>query len=175
MEGLSFRPHIAGYANSHAATRADRADQDFWELGPKYEVGQLAIRSASSRMATGWSRLYWSKLGRRRSTHSLRSTPIRKRSEMYAVAFDLVVADTLEHHPKGLSRAYADIGRIMHERGFERVQGSLYVTPHEDMANLFMAIQELRSQPWFPSSVRDIRGFRIEQWSDFTAIVKTTE
>jgi virulence-associated protein VapD len=46
---------------------------------------------------------------------------------MYAVAFDLVVADTEEHHAKGV---------------------------------------------WFPKSVRDIRAFRIEQWSDFTAVVK---
>ncbi|MDO6084436.1 virulence factor, partial [Neisseria gonorrhoeae] len=26
---------------------------------------------------------------------------------------------------------------------------------------------------WFPSSVRDIRAFRIEQWSDFTSLVKS--
>ena len=45
---------------------------------------------------------------------------------MYAVAFDLVVADTELHHPKGVSQAYADI-----------------------------------------------RAFRIEQWSDFTAVVKS--
>jgi virulence-associated protein VapD len=40
------------------------------------------------------------------------------------------------------------------------------------MAKLFMAIQSLRSLAWFPKSVRDIRAFRIEQWSDFTALVK---
>lgn len=91
---------------------------------------------------------------------------------MYAIAFDLVVADTEQYHPKGVSQAYADIGSILVDRGFRRVQGSLYVTDNEDMANLFMAIQSLRSRPWFPKSVRDIRAFRIEQWSDFTAIVK---
>ncbi len=91
---------------------------------------------------------------------------------MYAVAFDLVVADTEEHHPKGVSQAYADIGSILNEHGFRRVQGSLYVTDNEDMANLFRAMQVLRAQPWFPESVRDIRAFRIEQWSDFTGIIK---
>ena len=44
---------------------------------------------------------------------------------MYAVAFDLTVADTEKHHPKGVSQAY-------------------------------------------------IRAFRIEQWSDFTSLVKGT-
>lgn len=28
---------------------------------------------------------------------------------MYAIAFDLVVADTEAHHPKGISQAYTDI------------------------------------------------------------------
>lgn len=91
---------------------------------------------------------------------------------MYAVAFDLVVADTQQHHPKGVAQAYTEIGAILAERGFERVQGSLYVTKNEDMANLFVAIQELRSRAWFPKSVRDIRAFRLEQWSDFTSVVK---
>jgi virulence-associated protein VapD len=81
---------------------------------------------------------------------------------MYAVAFDLVVADTEQHHPRGVSQAYADIGVILHEHGFQRVQGSLYVTENEDMANLFLAIQALRAQIWLPQSVRDIRAFRIE-------------
>lgn len=91
---------------------------------------------------------------------------------MYAVAFDLTVVDTEKHHPKGVSQAYTEIGAILGEHGFRRVQGSLYVTNDEDMANLFLAIQALRARAWFPKSVRDIRAFRVEQWSDFTAVVK---
>ena len=91
---------------------------------------------------------------------------------MYAIAFDLVVADTEQYHPKGVSQAYADIGATLAKYGFQRVQGSLYVSADENMANLFVAIQSLKSQSWFPPSVRDIRAFRIEQWSDFTSVVK---
>jgi virulence-associated protein VapD len=91
---------------------------------------------------------------------------------MYAVAFDLVVADTEQNHPKGVAQAYTEIGAILAEHGFVRVQGSLYVSDDENMANLFQAIQALRTRAWFPKSVRDIRAFRIEQWSDFTAVVK---
>ncbi|MBU2831573.1 hypothetical protein HF918_00415 [Acidithiobacillus ferriphilus] len=40
------------------------------------------------------------------------------------------------------------------------------------MANLMDAMDALTDLPWFPSSVRDIRAFRVEQWSDFTARVK---
>ena len=70
-------------------------------------------------------------------------------------------------------QAYTEIGAVLGRHGFSRVQGSLYVTENEDMANLFLAIQALRDRDWFPKSVRDIRAFRIEQWSDFTALVKS--
>ena len=92
---------------------------------------------------------------------------------MYAIAFDLIVAETEKHHPKGVTQAYTDIGAILGEHGFYRIQGSLYVIDDENMANLFVAIQSLKSRQWFPKSVRDIRAFRIEQWSDFTPVVKS--
>src|SRR5664279_4759493 len=50
---------------------------------------------------------------------------------MFAIAFDLVVADTAQHHPKGVSQAYTDIGGTLSNFGFNRVQGSLYTTPSE--------------------------------------------
>ncbi len=92
---------------------------------------------------------------------------------MYAIAFDLVVADTQNNHPKGVSQAYSDIAMMLADHGFRRIQGSLYVTDEDNMGTLFKAIQTLRSQTWFQKSVRDIRAFRIEQWSDFTDIVKS--
>jgi len=91
---------------------------------------------------------------------------------MFAIAFDLVVADTAQHHPKGVSQAYADIGATLANFGFTRVQGSLCTTPPEDLANLFAAISALKALVWLPASVRDIRAFRVEQWSDFTKLVK---
>jgi virulence-associated protein VapD len=91
---------------------------------------------------------------------------------MFAIAFDLVVADTEKHHPKGISQAYADIGSMLERFDFRRIQGSVYVTTSENMANLFQAILALKALPWFPASVRDIRAFRIEQWSDFTPFMK---
>ncbi len=46
------------------------------------------------------------------------------------------------------------------------------MTETEDMANLFRAVTALKALPWFPASVRDIRAFRVEQWSDFTSLIK---
>lgn len=36
---------------------------------------------------------------------------------MYAVAFDLVVAETTEHHPKGVSQVYTEIGGVPGQYG----------------------------------------------------------
>jgi virulence-associated protein VapD len=91
---------------------------------------------------------------------------------MFAIAFDLVVADAAEHHPRGVTAAYTEIGASLKKFGFERIQGSVYVSENNDMANLFAALLALKALPWFPKVVRDIRGFRIENWSDFTPIVK---
>lgn len=40
------------------------------------------------------------------------------------------------------------------------------------MANLLRAVNALKSTPWFKKSVRDIRAFRVEDWSDFTGFIK---
>ena len=91
---------------------------------------------------------------------------------MFAIAFDLVVAETAQHHPKDVSQAYADIDATLANFGFNRVQGSRYTNSSEDLANLFAAITALTAPPWLPASVRDIRAFRVEQWSDFTVLVR---
>ena len=92
---------------------------------------------------------------------------------MFAIAFDMTVADIREHYPKGISSAYTEIGRTLSVFGFERVQGSVYLTKSPDLSNLFDAISALKALKWFPLCARDIRGFRLENWSDFTVSVKS--
>ena len=91
---------------------------------------------------------------------------------MYAIGFDMEVKRLDAHHPGGFRQAYADIGSVMGEFGFKRVQGSLYVNSDEDMTSVFKVMTTLRSLPWFVISVSDIRAFRVEQWSDFTSVMK---
>ena len=91
---------------------------------------------------------------------------------MFAIAFDLTVADTKKRHPKNVAQDYLDIAKELQKFGFERIQGSLYTNEDEDMSKLFQAIEALKKLPWFGESVRDLRAFRIQQWSDFTHIVK---
>jgi virulence-associated protein VapD len=92
---------------------------------------------------------------------------------VFAIAFDLRVADTENNHPKGLSQAYRDICTTLAKFHFRGVQGSVYVTDLDDMANLVNAMLALKAMSWFPKSVRDVRAFRIELWSDFTSMIKS--
>ena len=91
---------------------------------------------------------------------------------MFAIAFDMSIAQLKEHYGQPYNNAYYEIGEILEEHEFYNAQGSVYLTQSTDMANLFEAIDALRSVSWFQNSVRDIRAFRVEDWSDFTNYVK---
>jgi virulence-associated protein VapD len=92
---------------------------------------------------------------------------------VFAIAFDLDTKRTKRSHPKSVAQAYSDIRFVLARYNFEWKQGSVYATNDEDLANLFRAIDALKQLPWFAASVRDIRAFRVEQWSDFTEIVRS--
>lgn len=91
---------------------------------------------------------------------------------MFAISFDLVVHEITARHPKGIPQAYSEIAATLGGYGFRRVQGSVYLTDEENLANLVRAMNALRSLRWFAGCVRDIRAFRVEQWSDFTPFIK---
>ena len=93
---------------------------------------------------------------------------------MFAIAFDLKYHDTAANHPKSVSQAYTDIKVVLASFGFIPIQGSVYVTESDDLANLFSAIMALKALPWLPACIKDIRAFKVEHWSDFTAVIKQT-
>jgi virulence-associated protein VapD len=90
---------------------------------------------------------------------------------MFATAFDMTVADIVRHHPKGVPQTYREIARTLAPFGFERIQGSVYLTRNQDLGNLVAAVLALRGLPWLPLCVRDVRGFKVEHWPDFTPLV----
>ncbi|SHI38952.1 Virulence-associated protein VapD [Cruoricaptor ignavus] len=91
---------------------------------------------------------------------------------MFAIAFDMTVGKLREHFGEPYNNAYFEIGRILSQYGFYNTQGSVYLSTNEDMANLLRALTALKSTTWFAKSVRDIKAFRVEQWSDFTEFMK---
>ncbi|MFP6243080.1 hypothetical protein ACLGDO_05995 [Helicobacter pylori] len=45
--------------------------------------------------------------------------------------------------------------------------------PKNTLAQVYKAINKLSQIEWFKKSVRDIRAFKVEDFSDFTEIVKS--
>lgn len=74
--------------------------------------------------------------------------------------------------PKVLRRRMLILEATLKKFGFNRVQGSLYITENEDMALITKAMVSLKKLSWFSLSIRDIRAFKVEQWSDFNSFFK---
>jgi len=91
---------------------------------------------------------------------------------MYAIAFDMLIEDLKKHYGEPYNNAYFEIKTLLREYEFFNTQGSVYLTTKNDMANLYRAIETLKKIDWFRKSVRDIRAFRVEDWSDFTSVIK---
>ena len=66
---------------------------------------------------------------------------------MFAISFDLVVKQTEMSHPRGVAQAYLDIANELGKFAFFRVQGSVYISDNDDLANLFQAIIALKGLP----------------------------
>ena len=95
---------------------------------------------------------------------------------MYAIAFDLKIDDLKKEYGEPYNKAYDEIRQELEAIGFEWTQGSVYINPSErdSLTTVYRAISKLSSIDWFKKSVRDIRAFKVEDWSDFTSIVKGT-
>ena len=86
---------------------------------------------------------------------------------MHAIAFDLIVSELKKHYKDPYHNAYAEVRKVLKQNDFYWIQGSTYAT-EGDLRTLFRAIQSLKNIKWCCLSVRDIRAFKIEDYSDFT-------
>ena len=93
---------------------------------------------------------------------------------MYAIAFDLKIDDLKIHYGEPYNKAYDEIRQELEKIGFEWTQGSVYISTNEkdNLTKVYKAINTLSKITWFKNSVRDIRAFKVEDWSDFTEIIK---
>ena len=91
---------------------------------------------------------------------------------MYAISFDMLISDFRENYGDPYNNAYYEISNLLEKFDFYRTQGSVYLSQNNDLANLTRAMLALKSLTWFQKSVRDIRAFKVEDWSDFTGFMK---
>ena len=91
---------------------------------------------------------------------------------MFAISFDMVIVDLKNNYGEPYNNAYFEIGKVLRKYDYYNTQGSVYLSENRDMSNLFRAMNELKKISWFKDSVRDIRAFRVEDWSNFTDFIK---
>lgn len=93
---------------------------------------------------------------------------------MYAIAFDLKIDDLKKNYDEPYNGAYDEVRQELETLGFEWTQGSVYINSdsNNSLTTVYKAINRLSQIDWFKKSVRDIRAFKVEDWSDFTEIVK---
>ena len=93
---------------------------------------------------------------------------------MYAIAFDMKIDDLKKNYGDPYNAAYDEIRQEMSNLGFDWAQGSLYISSDTSntLTTVYKAINKLSQINWFEKSVRDIRAFKVEDWSDFTEVVK---
>ena len=93
---------------------------------------------------------------------------------MHAIAFDLRIDDLKRTYGEPYNRAYDEIRQELEDLGFEWTQGSVYInsSSKDSLTTVYKAINRLSKIDWFKESVRDIRAFKVEDWSDFTEVVK---
>jgi virulence-associated protein VapD len=93
---------------------------------------------------------------------------------MYAIIFELEPSSLRKHYGEPYNKAYDEIRQELETLGFVWIQGSLYVNYNceNGLTTVYKAINKVASIDWFKESVRDIRAFKVEDWSNFTEIVK---
>ena len=91
---------------------------------------------------------------------------------MFAISFDMVIRDLEQNYGTPYNRAYYEIKKVLEKHEFYWFQGSTYMIESNDLGKVLGAILALKSIDWFRKSVRDIRGYRVEDWSDFTPLFK---
>ena len=93
---------------------------------------------------------------------------------MYAIVFNLKIDDLKKEYGDPYNKAYDEIRQELEGLGFEWTQGSVYINSNQkdSLTTVYKAINKLSQIDWFKKSVRDICAFKVEDWSDFTDIVK---
>ncbi len=93
---------------------------------------------------------------------------------MYAIAFDFKTDDLKKNYGEPYNGAYDEIRQELEALGFNWTQDNLYLSSDStnSLTTVYKAINGLSQIDWFKKSVRNIRAFKVDDWSDFTEIVK---
>jgi virulence-associated protein VapD len=90
---------------------------------------------------------------------------LRRLVFLYAIAFDIQQDE--------LDIIYCEVEQVLRSNNFERVQDNLHLSRENDIAKIYRAINGLREIILFKENLKEIRVFKISDWSNFTEIIKS--
>lgn len=92
---------------------------------------------------------------------------------MHGIKIDLDMQELSMFYAYSEQEAFAEISNVLKPFGFTIQLGNAYLLENENMASLFSAMEALKKISWFPPSVRGMQVFRVSDWSDLTAFVRS--
>ncbi|RDU70662.1 hypothetical protein [Helicobacter brantae] len=86
---------------------------------------------------------------------------------MYAIIFELDNQKLQKYYGENYHQAYDELQMELKSLGFEWKIG-LYLTQDNTLTTPYKAISLLSKIVWFRQSLKQIKVFRLKDWSDFT-------
>ena len=92
----------------------------------------------------------------------------KESKKMYAISFDLETnkLKNLNDYPA----LYQEVNNTLTQLGFINKQGSVYIGETANLTAVYKAINALKSIDNFNKTVRDIRAFKVEDYSNFNEV-----
>lgn len=93
---------------------------------------------------------------------------------MYAIVLDLNFEILKNHFEDPHKIAFDEISHELKGFAFERTTGNIFIhrLEKDGLRDLYCAINSLSKFSWLKESLRELHAFKIEDWSNFTSIIK---
>lgn len=93
---------------------------------------------------------------------------------MYAIVLDLNFEILKNHFEDPHKIAFDEISHELNEFAFEKTTGNIFIhrLEKDGLKDLYCAINSLSKISWLKESLREVHAFKIENWSNFTSIIK---
>lgn len=93
---------------------------------------------------------------------------------MYAIVLDLNFEILKNHFEDPHKIVFDEISHELKGFAFEKTTGNIFIhrLEKDGLRDLYCAINSLSKITWLKESLRELHAFKIEDWSNFTSIIK---
>lgn len=91
---------------------------------------------------------------------------------MYAILFDIDISVLEQNYGKSYTQAFCEIEKLLENYNFYKEQEGVYFSKVASKKETINVIEALSKKDWFLLSVKKVQTFKIEDWNDFTPLIK---